>query len=133
MRGGANMKKIPLGIDDFEAVCHDCYYVDKTPIISDLIELPIGSSVLFSLPRRFGKSLMISMLQAFFEKTNADKSELFSDKAIWKNPEAVGNYFQAFPVVHLDLKNAIAGTYPDLIAKIRELISNEYERHSFLL
>ncbi len=127
------MKKIPLGIDDYEAVCRDCYYVDKTSIISNLIDTPIGTSLLFSRPRRFGKSLMISMLQSFFENTNIDKSELFIDKAIYQNKEAMEGYFQKFPVVHLDLKNAIAGTYADLIVKLRELISNEYERHSSLL
>ncbi len=60
------MKRIPLGSDSYEAVCQNCYYVDKTSIIAALADLPEGTSCLFTRPRRFGKSLMLSMLQAFF-------------------------------------------------------------------
>lgn len=127
------MKRIPLGIDDYEAVCQNCYYVDKTNIIATLANLPEGTSLLFTRPRRFGKSLMLSMLQAFFEKSKKDKTPLFQDKKIYQNKEIMRDSFQRFPVVHLNLKNAIGSTYEDLIHKIREAISGEYERHSSLL
>ena len=127
------MKRIPLGIDDYEAVCQNCYYVDKTNIIATLANLPEGTSLLFTRPRRFGKSLMLSMLQAFFEESEKDKTSLFQDKKIYQNKEIMRDAFQRFPVVHLNLKNAIGSTYEDLIHKIREAISGEYERHSSLL
>ena len=127
------MKRIPLGIDDYEAVCQNCYYVDKTNIIATLANLPEGTSLLFTRPRRFGKSLMLSMLQAFFEESEKDKTSLFQDKKIYQNKEIMRDAFQRFPVVHLNLKNAIGSTYEDLVHKIREAISGEYERHSSLL
>lgn len=127
------MKKIPLGIDNYEAICQNCYYIDKTNIIANLVSLPEGTSLLFTRPRRFGKSLMLSMLQAFFEKSDIDKTSLFLDKKIYESKEIITNYFQKFPLIHLNLKDAIASNYDDSTHKIREIISAEYERHASLL
>ncbi len=127
------MKRIPLGIDNFEAICQNCYYIDKTNIIANLVNLPEGTSLLFTRPRRFGKSLMLSMLQAFFEKSEKDNTALFLDKKIYQNKEIIDSYFQKFSLIHLNLKDAIGNTYDDVIHKIRELISAEYERHISLL
>ena len=111
------MKRIPLGIDSYEAVCQNCYYVDKTNIITTLANLPEGTSLLFTRPRRFGKSLMLSMLHSFFEKSNKDKAPFFQDKKIYQSKAIIRDSFQRFPVIHLNLKNAIGGTYEDLIHK----------------
>lgn len=127
------MKRIPLGIDSYEAVCQNCYYVDKTAVISSLMRLPEGTSVLLTRPRRFGKSLMLSMLQSFFEASEKDKTSLFEDKKIFQNKALMKAHFQRYPVLHLNLKNAIASNYEGMIVKIKEAISSEYERHSSLL
>ncbi len=127
------MKRIPLGIDSYEAVCQNCYYVDKTGIIPSLLDLPEGTSLLFTRPRRFGKSLMLSMLHSFFEESDEDKSDLFKDKKIYREKALMEAHFQAYPVVHLNLKNAIANSYEDMVSKIKEAIASEYERHSSLL
>ncbi|MDE5853592.1 MAG: AAA family ATPase [Ruminococcus sp.] len=70
-------KKIPIGIEDFaEIIRKNCYFVDKTLIIKDILDS--GTKVtLFTRPRRFGKTLNMSMLQKFFEKINNDNSYLF--------------------------------------------------------
>ncbi len=127
------MKRIPLGSDSYEAVCQNCYYVDKTSIIAALADLPEGTSYLFTRPRRFGKSLMLSMLQAFFEESEKDKTSLFEDKKIFKDKPLMETHFQRYPVLHLNLKNAIASNYDGMIQKIKEAISFEYERHASLL
>ncbi len=127
------MKRTPLGIDSYEAVSQNCYYVDKTSIIAALTDLPVGTSCLFTRPRRFGKSLMLSMLQAFFEESEKDKTALFKDKKIFKDKALMEAHFQRYPVLHLNLKNAIASNYDGMIQKIKEAISFEYERHASLL
>ena len=127
------MKKIPLGISEYEEICQNYYYIDKTNIISHLARFPEGTSLLFTRPRRFGKSLMLSMLQAFFEQSDIDKTPLFLDKKIYENKGIIDNYFQNFPLIHLNLKDAIGSSYDDLIHKLREIISAEYERHVSLL
>ncbi len=73
----AELKKIPIGIEDFaEIIRKNCYFVDKTLMIRDILDS--GTKVsLFTRPRRFGKTLNMSMLQRFFEKTDNDNAQLF--------------------------------------------------------
>ena len=60
------MKPTPLGIEFYETVATDCYYVDKTGLLESIVTYPSGTCLLFTRPRRFGKTLMLSMLQSFF-------------------------------------------------------------------
>jgi hypothetical protein len=122
------IKKIPLGTDDFKKVREDhCYLVDKTPLIEEL--LTRGAQItLFPRPRRFGKTLNMSMLRYFFEKTQTSNSHLFTGLAVEQNPGIMAHQGQ-YPVVFLTLKSAKQADWSTCYAQIQELISTEYRRH----
>lgn len=128
-----NDKRIPLGIEFYETVATDCYYVDKTNIIENITNFPIGTCLLFTRPRRFGKSLMLSMLQSFYELNDIDKSKYFIDKYIWNNKEIVNNNFQKYPLIHINLKNVIGLNFSSLIDKVKDCMKEEYQRHAEIL
>ncbi len=91
-------RRLPIGISDFKELIEGDYaYVDKTLFIQELVE---NSSKVVLIPRmrRFGKTLNISMLRYFFEKTDSDKSRLFSSCAIWKSKQCRALQGQ-FPVI----------------------------------
>lgn len=94
--------KLPTGIDDFQKIrTNNYYYVDKTAVIEQVLEN--GSEVtLFTRPRRFGKSLNMSMMQCFFE-AGADAS-LFENLYISKNAELCEQYLGQYPVISISLK-----------------------------
>lgn len=122
------MKKIPLGVEDFSTLKEYCYFVDKTKILRSLSQMPPSSAVLFTRPRRFGKSLTLSMIQAFFEKTSEDKSHLFSDTEIWKSDDLRKNAF-LFPVIHLNMKDCIGATEEEILSSLSLVLKLEYQRH----
>ena len=70
---------LPIGITDYAKIVSQCYYVDKTLLIKDILDEAAAIS-LFTRPRRFGKTLNINMLRTFFEKTEEDTSKYFKDK-----------------------------------------------------
>ena len=125
------MKKIPIGIDDYKKVIEDGYvYVDKTLFIQEIIER--GTSVaLIPRPRRFGKTLNISMLKCFFEKTEEDLSHLFFSYKIWKTEyrKLQGKY----PVIFFTLKGIKQESWEQAYEKLKFLIADEFERHRYLL
>jgi len=81
------VKRMPIGVDDFKAVHErDLYYIDKSMLIKDILD--DGAEVnLIARPRRFGKTLNLSMLRYFFEKTEEDHAALFQDMEIWQQGE----------------------------------------------
>lgn len=115
---------VPIGIEDFK-IAQDYYYVDKTLMIKDLIENYNGKSVLITRPRRFGKSLNLSMLEYFFGQ-NYESSELFSDKKIAEYEDIMKEYLNKYPVIRLNFKNINANTYKSLCNQIIEIISLLY-------
>lgn len=123
-------KLLPIGMDDFSMIREqNFYYLDKTKFISDLIGAR-GMINLFTRPRRFGKSLIMSMLKSFFEIGSAPA--LFHGLAIEQEKELCEEYQGKFPVVSLTLKGVEGRTYEDAINKLRSLISVEYKRLGFL-
>lgn len=122
--------KLPVGIDSFEKIRRNgYYYVDKTKLIEQLVEN--GSEVtLFTRPRRFGKTLNMSMLRSFFE-TDADAS-LFDGLYISEKKELCDKYMGKHPVLFLSLKNVEGLTYEDAKYRITELIGIEAQYFSFL-
>ena len=100
-----DFKPIPIGIEDFKRlVDNGCYFVDKTLMIKDIID--IKSSVnLFTRPRRFGKTLNMSMIQRYFEKTEEDNAYLFEGLNISKAGEKYKKYQGQYPVITLSLKS----------------------------
>ena len=102
-------KKLPIGIENFETIIkEDYYYVDKTGLIADLIESG-GLVTLFTRPRRFGKSLNMSMLSHFFSP-NTDKS-IFEGLSIAHDTELCVKYMGQYPVISLSLKSICAADY----------------------
>ena len=86
-RGFFVKKKLPIGISDFKKLIdEDCVYVDKTLLIQEIIEKGTEVALIPRL-RRFGKTLNLSMLRYFFEKTEEDTSYLFKDLQIWQKEE----------------------------------------------
>ncbi|MCD8094567.1 MAG: AAA family ATPase, partial [Ruminococcus sp.] len=94
-------KPIPIGVEDFKRLVDDGYYfVDKTLFIKEILDRK-GAVNLFTRPRRFGKTLNISMLQRFFEKTDEDNSYLFDGLNISKAGEKYMSYQGQYPVISL--------------------------------
>ncbi len=123
--------KFPIGIENFKKIrTEGYYYVDKTDVIRQILD--DGCFVtLFTRPRRFGKSLNMSMLRHFFEiGTN---SALFSGLSIAENHELCQNYMGKFPVVSISLKGVNARSYKDAYALLVSVINEEVGRFQFLL
>lgn len=124
-------KKLPIGIENFEEIrTEDFYYVDKTEMIRDLLN-KWGKVNLFTRPRRFGKSLNMSMLKSFFE-INGDKS-LFDGLNISREKALCDKYMGSFPVVSISLKGVNGENYPAARSMICSVIGNEAMRFQFLL
>lgn len=124
-------KMLPVGIDDFEKLRHeDFYYVDKTDLIEDLIHHRAEVN-LFTRPRRFGKTLNMSMLQHFFE-VGSDRS-LFDGLRISHDKALCEAYMGQYPVIFVSLKDVEGLAFRDALYCLKELIGREAERFSFLL
>ena len=123
-------KKLPVGIDSFEKLRReDFYYVDKSRMIVDLMA-NWGEVNLFTRPRRFGKTLNMSMLKCFFE-IGTDKS-LFDGLAVSKEKELCEKYMGKYPVVFVSLKGVDGLTFEDAYRRLRGIIREEALRLSFL-
>ena len=124
------MKKLPIGIDGFEKIRdNDFYYVDKTGFIVELLR-NWGEVNLFTRPRRFGKTLNMSMLKCFFE-IGADKA-LFDGLKIAQEKELCEQYQGQFPVIFLSLKSVDGLTFEAAAAAMRTVVGNEAARFGFL-
>lgn len=125
-------KPLPIGIEDFKEVIDSGYYfVDKTLMIKDLIvsKVKVG---LFTRPRRFGKTLNMSMIQRFFEKTDESNAYLFDRLKISEFPECM-QYQGQSPVISISLKSMKQGSYKDAFHMFKVLIAREYDRHKDIL
>ena len=123
-------KKLPIGIDGFEKLrTNDFYYVDKTGFIADLLR-DWGEVNLFTRPRRFGKTLNMSMLKCFYE-IGTDKS-LFDGLKIAENKELCAEYQGQFPVIFISLKSVDGLTFEAAAAALRTVIGREASRFQFL-
>lgn len=125
-----NTLKLPAGIEDFKEIRkRGYYYVDKSKLIEQLVEIG-GKVTLFTRPRRFGKTLNMSMLRSFFE-TGTDAS-LFDGLYISGNKEICDEYMGKYPVIFLSLKDVDGLKYENAKYRIMELIGREAERYFFL-
>ena len=126
----AGLKKLPIGIENFEEMRReDFYYVDKSHVIGQLLT-QWGKVNLFTRPRRFGKSLNMSMLQSFFE-IGKDKT-LFDGLRISDNQELCEKYQGKFPVVFVSLKGINGATYEEARRFLIKTINEEARRLSVL-
>ena len=124
-------KKLPVGIDSFAKLRReDFYYVDKTGFIVDLLA-NWGEVNLFTRPRRFGKTLNMSMLKCFFE-IGGDKS-IFDGLAVSKEKALCDTYMGKYPVVFVTLKGVDGLTFEDAYEHLRKIIYEEASRLQFLV
>ena len=124
------MKKLPVGIENFEEIrTEDFYYVDKTGLISNLLNNWSKVNI-FTRPRRFGKTLNMSMLKSFFS-IGADPS-LFSGLNISREKELCDKYMGTFPVIFLTLKGVDGLSFETAYSMLKYLIRSEMARWSFL-
>ena len=124
-------KKLPVGIEDFqEIVTEDFYYIDKTGMIRDLL-YNWGKVNLFTRPRRFGKSLNMSMLKYFFE--TGCRKELFDGLSISEDTELCKKYMGRFPVISISLKSVNGNDYETARSMLCSVIGREAMRFQFLL
>ena len=126
------MKKLPIGLSDFkELIEENYYYFDKTNLIDEVIK--DGSKVkLFARPRRFGKTLNMSMLKYFFDIKEAEENrKLFKDLYIEKteNFKEQGQY----PVIFLSLKDLKARTWEEMERGIKNLLQEVFSEHKYLI
>lgn len=132
------MQKIGIGYENYkEFVEGNLYYVDKTMLVRDLVEKG-GKVTLFTRPRRFGKTLALSMLQTFFEfeydndGKEIDKSRYFEGKKIMGAPKEILSMMGKYPVINLSIKSARQPDFISSFKKLRENIISEIKRHSYL-
>ena len=127
-------KNLPIGYDNFREVIEGgFYYVDKTLFIKTLLDRK-GKANLFTRPRRFGKSLNLSMLRYFFEdtgdkETNSRNRSLFSGLKIMEAGEEYLSEMTGYPVISLNLKGAKQPDFHLAMVSIKRQIANEYRRH----
>ena len=123
-------KKLPIGIENFEEFSsEEFYYVDKTLFIKELLQ-NWGKVNLFTRPRRFGKSLNMSMLKCFFE-TGSDPA-LFEGLKIMQEKDLCEKYMGKFPVISISLKSVGGLQYDSAVAALRTVIGNDAGRFRFL-
>lgn len=121
-------KPLPVGVDNFEKlVTKGYYFVDKTLLIRDLLDMK-GEVNLFTRPRRFGKTLNMSMLRYFFEM-DEDNRELFAGTKIMSAGEKYLKWIGQFPVISLSLKSMKQPNWELAFEMLKKVIGEEYSRH----
>ena len=123
--------KLPMGIENFKEIrTQGFYYVDKTGLIKTLME-NLGKVNLFTRPRRFGKTLNMSMLKNFFEVDNDNM--IFNGLEIAREKELCEEYMGKFPVISITLKGATGENFEEAKVMLRRIIGKEAMRFQFLL
>ncbi len=124
-------KKLPVGVDNFEKLLsNDYYYVDKTNLIAEILD-EAAEVTLFTRPRRFGKTLNMTMLRTFFEVGR--DGTLFDGLAISKREDLCEKYMNKFPVVFLTLKGVDGLNFESAFNRFRYIVATEIKRHNYLL
>ncbi len=125
---------IHVSWNDFRLYDGKVLYVDKTMIVKEIIDhYPIQCALLFTRPGKFGKTMLATMLRAFFEKSEEDTSRLFKNTAIW----ACGEKYRAeqgkYPVIHLSFKDVRDHTWEEMVRHLALLLRAETDRHREIL
>lgn len=121
-----------VGVTSYKEASTECYYVDKTRLIKELID-EHSKVFLFTRPRRFGKTLTMDMLKTFFEISGSDTSVYFEGREIWTCGDEYKRYQGAYPVIYISFKDAHQKTWSDMLRSLKFTIKNEFRRHNELL
>lgn len=123
---------IPIGISEFEKIRkNDYYYVDKTELIRALVKTEPAEITLFTRPRRFGKTLVMSMLASFFD-IRRDSKALFEGLKIAEDQKLCELWMNQWPVIFLSFKDAGGETFEDAYGLLQSIISQLYVEHAYL-
>jgi Protein of unknown function (DUF1703)./Predicted AAA-ATPase. len=127
---GKQKKGLPIGIDDFKKLIEEeAFFIDKSLLIKELID-DSAEIKLITRPRRFGKTLNLSMIKYFFEKSEADNSKLFTNLKIWQTGETYTSEQGKYPVIFITLKevkeNTMEGCLENFKTKIMDLFDANY-------
>ena len=132
-------KPLPIGVENFEKFyTQDYYYVDKTLFIKELIDKKAEVN-LFTRPRRFGKTLTLSMLKYYFEAAydfrgnKKDYSHLFEGLAISEAGDKYSRHQGKYPVISLSLKSGKQDEYDNCLSQLKYVIADEFRRHRYIL
>ena len=124
-------RTVSIGTQDFEKMIQrNCFYVDKTGFIKEWWESE-DEVTLITRPRRFGKTLNMSMLNCFFSNKYADRGDLFEKLEIWKD-EKYREIQGTYPVIFLSFANIKQNSYKGTIIKIKKIICDEFQKYVFL-
>ena len=123
--------KLPIGVTDFrEIISKRCYYIDKTHAISELIE-DGSQSILFTRPRRFGKTTFQSMLRAFFD-IREDNRDIFDGLEIMEDTVAVENWMNKMPVIYLTLKDVDGLDFDSAFNMLKGKLTSLFQDYDFI-
>jgi hypothetical protein len=137
----SNLKHIPIGIDSFKKLIdRNCYFVDKSLFIKKLVE-DTSEVILFTRPRRFGKTLNFSMFKCFMEipecrrydNEDKDYKYLFKDLKILENTEFINIHFGKYPVIDFSFKKIKSTKFELAYEDFKKEISREYKKHRYIL
>ena len=125
-------KDIGVGIDDFkQMIREDVYYVDKTEYIKEIID-DKNKVILVTRPRRFGKTLNMSMLSYYFDITKKDTKELFKGLKIMNADEKYLSKMNGFPCINISLAKVRAGSFDEMILALKSTMLEVYREHRYL-
>ena len=128
-----NTLNIPVGISDFEKIRkNDYYYVDKTDLISELLQPNPSEITLFTRPRRFGKTLAMSMLSSFFD-IRKDNADLFDGLKISDNKALCQRWMNQYPTIFISFRRVDGLSFSDAYDMLASIISELYREHIYLL
>ena len=124
---------IPVGVSDFVEIRRNgYYYIDKTALIAELLKTTGTKVTLITRPRRFGKTLGMSMLENFFD-IRKNSEEMFQGLEIAKNKELCNAWMNKYPVIFLSLKNVEGLDFPSAYQQLVYEIGILYQEHEYLL
>ena len=126
--------KIPVGLEDFDEIRRNHnYYVDKTDFIYDLMEKTVNKVSLFTRPRRFGKTLMMSMMESFFSIQKGDSRDIFDGLNIMKHEALCKEWMNQYPVLFLTLKGVEALSFEQAYEKLQVKLASLCKTHEKLV
>ena len=129
------MKRLPypLGISSFKEIrSNGYYYIDKTGLVQDILRDPTVKVTLITRPRRFGKTLAMQMLDAFFD-LRQDSSAIFEGLEIMNHPELCAAWMNQYPTLYLTLKDISGLNFEGAFAQLCYQIADLYQEHAYLL
>lgn len=127
------MQRIGIGVSDFKMLrVRDNYFIDKSLFIKDIIDNQ-ANVALITRPRRFGKTLNMSMLKYYFDCTKKDSKELFKDLKIMEQDDKYTSKLGYYPVIYITLKDVNDTSYEKMLLDMKTAILDMYQEHRYLL